>query len=128
MIFWLPLKIPTSSILLFLHYCSIHYLLKRNRLSQFNHPLVSLIHKKETRCYLNSTFQHLYYNVLFMDLVFKTNWCTMLNGLKTGSQHFVHNFQKIMIFRELQKCFGGIYLGEKNNIYWYILHFGKYHN
>ena len=26
-----------------------------------------------------------------------------MNGLKTGSQHFVHNFQKNMIFRELQK-------------------------
>ena len=29
-------------------------------------------------------------------------------------QHFVHNFQKIMIMMELQKCFGEIYLGEKN--------------
>ena len=35
----------------------------------------------------------------------------MLNGLKIGSQHFVHNFQTIMIFRELQKKFGEIYLG-----------------
>ena len=40
----------------------------------------------------------------------------MLNVLKTGSQHFVHNFQKIMIFRELQKKFGEIYLCRKRNI------------
>ena len=37
----------------------------------------------------------------------------MLNGLKRESQDFAHNFQKIMILRELQKEFGEIYLGEK---------------
>ena len=40
----------------------------------------------------------------------------MMNGLKRESQHFVHNFQKFMIFRELQKKFGEIYLGEKKTI------------
>ena len=40
----------------------------------------------------------------------------MMNGLKRESQHFAHNFQKIMIFRELQKCFGEIYLGGKKTI------------
>ena len=40
----------------------------------------------------------------------------MLNDLVSGSQYFVHNFQKIMIFRELHKCFGTIYLGEKKTI------------
>ena len=117
MIAWLHLRSSRSIISLFLHSHSIHYFLKRNRLSQFDHPLVSLIQKKDTRCYLNATFQHLYYNVLFRDLVFKINLYTMMNGLKRESQHFVHNFQKIMIFRELQKCFGEIYLGEKNHIY-----------
>ena len=34
------------------------------------------------------------------------------------SQHFVHNYQKIMIMKELQKSFGDIYLGvKKNNFY-----------
>ena len=37
----------------------------------------------------------------------------MLNCMKGESQYFVHNFQKIMIMRELQKVFGEIYLGEK---------------
>ena len=37
----------------------------------------------------------------------------MLNGLKKESQYFVHNFQKIVIMRELQKQFGEIYLGVK---------------
>ena len=69
--------------------------------------------ENETRCYLNSTFQHLYYNVIFRELVFKINFYTMLNGRKRESQHFVHNFQKIMILRELQKTFGEIYLGGK---------------
>ena len=72
--------------------------------------------ENETICYLNSTFQHLYYNVLFRALVFKINCYTMLNGLKTVSQYFVHNFQKIVIFRELQKVFGEIYLGGEKNI------------
>ena len=74
--------------------------------------------EKETRCYLNATFQHLYYNVLFRELVFKINLYTMMNGLKRESQHFVHSFQKIMIFRELHKTFGEIYLGgEKKYFY-----------
>ena len=38
--------------------------------------------ENETRCYLNSTFQHLYYNILFWELVFKINCYTMMNGLK----------------------------------------------
>ena len=40
----------------------------------------------------------------------------MLNGLKRESQHLVHNFQNIMILRELQKNFGEIYLGGKKTI------------
>ena len=35
----------------------------------------------------------------------------MLNGLKRESQDFAHNFQKILILRELQKKIGEIYLG-----------------
>ena len=73
--------------------------------------------EKDIRCYLNATFQHLHYNVLFRELVFKINIYTMMNFLKRESQHFVHNFQTIMIFRELQKHFGEIYLGGKNHIY-----------
>ena len=46
---------------------------------------------KDTRCYLNTTFQHLYYNVLFRELVFEINCYTMLNDLVSGSQYFVHN-------------------------------------
>ena len=51
--------------------------------------------EKETICYLNATFKHLYYSVLFRELLFKINCYTMLNGLKTGSQYFVHNCQKL---------------------------------
>ena len=72
--------------------------------------------ENETRYYLNSTFQHLYLNVLFGELVFKIDRYTMLNGLKRESQHFVHNFQKIVILRELQIKFGEIYLGGKKAI------------
>ena len=72
--------------------------------------------ENETRCYLNSTFQLLYFNVIFRELVFKINFYTILNGLKRESQYFVHNFQKIMILRELQICFGEIYLGGKKTI------------
>ena len=71
---------------------------------------------KDTRCYLNATFQNLYYNILFRDLVFKINLYTMMNGLERKGPHFIHMFQKIMIFRELQKCFGEIYLGGKKTI------------
>ena len=35
---------------------------------------------KYTRCYLNATFQHLTYNVLFRELVFKINIYTIMNG------------------------------------------------
>ena len=39
-----------------------------------------------------------------------------MNGLKRESQHFGHNFQKIVVFRELQKRIGEIYLGGKKPI------------
>ena len=73
--------------------------------------------ENETRFYLNSTFQLLYFNVIFIELVLKINCYTMLNGLKRESQDFVHNFQKIIVLRELQKHFDEIYSEGKNNIY-----------
>ena len=69
--------------------------------------------ENDTRCYLNSTFQLLYFNILCRELVFKINFYTMLNGPKRERQDFVHNFQNILILRELQKQFGEIYLGGK---------------
>ena len=38
----------------------------------------------------------------------------MLNGMRK-IQHFVQNYQKIMIMKDLQKRFGEIYLGGKRN-------------
>ena len=40
----------------------------------------------------------------------------MINELERKGPHFIHLFQKIMIFRELQKNFGEIYLGGKKTI------------
>ena len=59
--------------------------------------------EKETRCYSNAKFQHLYYNVLFRELIFKSNLYTMLNDLVSGSQYFVLDFQKIMISGSYRK-------------------------
>ena len=72
--------------------------------------------ENETRCYLNSTFQLSYFNVLFRELVFKIGCYAILYGLKKESQIFVHNFQNIMIMRELLKKFGVIYLGWKKTV------------
>ena len=38
--------------------------------------------ENETRCYLNATFQLLYFNVLFRKLVLNIDCYTMLNGLR----------------------------------------------
>ena len=70
----------------------------------------------ETRCYLNATFKLLYSNVIFIQLVIKINCYTMLNGPGGESQHFVHNLQKIMIMKELQKKIGEIFLRGKKTI------------
>ena len=43
-----------------------------------------------------------------------------MNGLERKGPHFIHMFQKIMIFRELQKTFGEIYLGGKKTISTYM--------
>ena len=67
----------------------------------------------ERRCYLNATLQLLYLYVLLRQLVLNIDCYTMLNGLREKSQHFVHNYQKIMIMKEVQKRLGGIYLGGK---------------
>ena len=59
----------------------------------------------------------LYLNVLFRQLILKIGFYTMMNGQGKKNQHFVHNFQKIMIMMELQKYFGEIYLGGGKYIY-----------
>ena len=41
--------------------------------------------ENETICYLNATFQLLYFNVLFRQLVLNVECYTMLNGLKKKS-------------------------------------------
>ena len=41
--------------------------------------------ENETRFYLNATFQLLYFNVIFRQLVLKINCYTMLNGLRKKS-------------------------------------------
>ena len=68
------------------------------------------IHQEnETWCYLNSTLQILY-------LIFLKKIGTQHQLLyhaeysEKKSQHFVHNYQKIMIIKELQKLIGEIYL------------------
>ena len=66
--------------------------------------------ENETRFYLNATLQLFYFNVLFRLLVLNIECYTMLNVQGGGSQHFVHNYQNIMIMKELQKCFGEICL------------------
>ena len=88
-------------------------LIEESLFVKFRSPPVFINRENETRCYLNSIFQLLYFNVLFRELVFKTNCYAMLNGLKRESQDFAHNSQNIMILRELHKCFGEIYLGGK---------------
>ena len=80
--------------------------------------------ENETRCYLNATFQFLYFNVLFRQLILNVDLYTRMN-VQGKSQHFVHNFQKIMIMMDLQKYFGEIYLGG-GKFYWSFLYFGKY--
>ena len=72
--------------------------------------------ENETRCYLNATLQLLYFNGIFRKLVLKNDCYTILNG-QVKSQHFVHNFQKIVIMKKLQKQFGEIYLGGKKVFY-----------
>ena len=59
-------------------------------------PLGLVNRENETRCDLNSTFQHLYYNVLFGDLLLKINCYTMLNGLKRESQYLFIIFKRLL--------------------------------
>ena len=66
--------------------------------------------ESETICYLNSTFQLLHLNVLFRQFILNIDCYNMMNGQRK-IQHFVHNYQKIIIMVELQKSFGEIYLG-----------------
>ena len=73
--------------------------------------------ENETRYYLNATLQLLYFNVLFRKLVLNIDCYTMLNGLREKSQHFVHDYQKIMIMRGQQKIVGEIYLGGGGEFY-----------
>ena len=57
----------------------------------------------ETRCYLNANIQMLYFNVLFGKLMLNLDCYTMVIGMDRKNQYFFHNYQNIMIMKELQK-------------------------
>ena len=81
--------------------------------------------ENETRCYLNATIQLLYFNVIFRQFILNINVYTTMIGLDKNYLYFVHNYQEIMIRKELKNCFGEIYLGKKINFHSCIIYFGK---
>ena len=66
-----------------------------------------VIYMQPSRCYILCSFRQLILNIDFY---------TMMIGLDKKRQHFVHNYQNIMIMKELQKHFGKMYLGKKISI------------
>ena len=67
--------------------------------------------KHETRCYLNSTLQLQYHNIIIREMIFIIDFESIVNHLDTDNHDFVLNHQKVVILEELQKIFRQLYIG-----------------
>ena len=67
--------------------------------------------ENKTKCYLKLAFQLLYFNVLFRQFIINIVRYILMIGQDKKSQHLAHNYQNIIIIKELQKKIGEIYSG-----------------
>ena len=86
---------------------------EESRYIEFITPLGFINQENETGCHFNSTNQLLYYNVLFRQLILNINCDTIMTCLDKSNKTFAYHYQKITTIKELQHCFGEIYLGGK---------------
>ena len=86
----------------------------------------------ESRCYLNSTFQVQYFNVIFRKFILNIYFDHNLNNLGLYEKNFASNYQKVIILQDMQKSFGHMYIGGKEIIITYqfyiVKHQGKQEN
>ena len=62
------------------------------------------------RCYSNATIQILYFNFIFIRFILNIDCNNMRNSLDKNDNQFASHYQKILILKESQKCFGEMYL------------------
>ena len=82
--------------------------------------------ENETRCYLNATFQLLYFNVIFKTtgtknrLLYHAEWSEKkVNILSIISK-------RSWLWRSYRKIWWDIFRRKQSIFYWYFLYFGKY--
>ena len=61
--------------------------------------------KDESRCYVNPTFQALFFNIFFRSLIMNIDCEIMLRNLDNSLDDYNSHIQKIMILQVIQKMF-----------------------
>ena len=70
----------------------------------------------ELRCYVNSTFQVLFFNICFRTLIMNINSYRILTNLDNSTDDYNGNLQKIMILQVIQHIFCEILIGGKKTV------------
>ena len=65
----------------------------------------------ESRCYVNSTFQVLFFNIFFRALIMNIDCDMMLRNLDNSLDDYNSHIQKIMILQVIQKMFSEMLIG-----------------
>ena len=73
--------------------------------------------KDESGCYVNSSFQVLFFNIYFRQLIMNIDCEKMINNFDDSGEHFRSYFEKIVILRVVQKIFCEMLIGRRNFIY-----------
>ena len=68
----------------------------------------------ESRCYVNSSFQVLFFNIFFRTLIMNIDCERLLTNLDNSTDDYNGNLQKIVVLRVIQQIFCVLFIGGKN--------------
>ena len=67
----------------------------------------------ESRCYVNSSFQVIFFNIFFRTLIMNINCEIMLTNMDNSTDDYNGHLHKIMILRVIQQILCEIFIGGK---------------
>ena len=68
-------------------------------------------YQDESRCYVNSSFQVLFFNIFFKTFIVNIDCDRMLTNLDNSTEDYNGHLQKIMILQVIQQILCGMLIG-----------------
>ena len=71
----------------------------------------------ESRCYVNSLFQVVFFDIFFSPLIMNIDCDEIMENMDSTADYYRSYIQKIVILQVIQKIFCQILIGERKNNY-----------